>query len=100
MADGEQIDRGTASCDTCYRKQAGETVVRDPYVSAPTGVSYTIVRPGLLSNGEARGVENVELNQGITKSGIISREDLAELLVAASSNEQRRCPQDVRSLLL
>lgn len=85
--DGEQIDRGTASCDTCYRKQAGETVVRDLYVSAPTGVSYTIVRPGLLSNGEARGVENVELNQGITKSGIISREDLAELLVAASSNE-------------
>jgi len=85
--DGEQLDRGTASCDTCYRKQAGETIVRDLYVSAPNGVSYTIVRPGLLSNGEARGAQNVELNQGITKSGIISRDDLAELLVAAASSD-------------
>jgi nucleoside-diphosphate-sugar epimerase len=85
--DGEQLDRGTASCDTCYRKQAGETVVRDLYVSAPKGVSYSIVRPGLLSNGEKRGVESVEMNQGITKSGIISREDLAELLVAAAMSD-------------
>jgi len=22
--DGEQVDKGTASCETCYRKQAGE----------------------------------------------------------------------------
>merc|ERR1712216_697182 len=33
-----------------------------------------------------RGVQNVEFNQGVTKSGIISRLALAEVLVAAASS--------------
>jgi len=82
---GEQVDKGEASCDSCYKKQAGEEGVRDLYVGAPANVGYTIVRPGMLSPGEERGVQNVEFNQGVTKSGIISRLDLAEVLVAAAS---------------
>ena len=54
--EGEQVDRGAASCDTCYRKQDGENAVRDLYAAARRGLSYTIVRPGLLSYGERRGV--------------------------------------------
>jgi len=84
---GEQVDKGTASCDTCYRKQAGERTVRDLYAAAPKGLTYTIVRPGLLSNGEPRGASSVELNQGVSKSGIISRSDLAQLLVTAAVDD-------------
>jgi nucleoside-diphosphate-sugar epimerase len=85
--EGEQVDRGTASCDTCYRKQDGEEAVRDLYASAPAGLTYSIVRPGLLSYGERRGVGEVEFNQGTTKSGIISRADLAEVVVNAASSD-------------
>ncbi len=84
---GDMVDKGAASCDACYKKQAGEDAVRDLYVGAPAGQSYTIVRPGMLSPGEERGVKNVEFNQGVTKSGIISRLDLAEVLVAAASTQ-------------
>ncbi|MGB1597620.1 MAG: NAD(P)-binding oxidoreductase, partial [Promethearchaeia archaeon] len=80
--DGEQIDRGAASCDSCYRKQDGEQAVRNLYASAPAGLGYTVVRPGLLSRGPARGPSAVEFNQGTSKSGIISRADLADVLVA------------------
>ena len=82
---GDMVDKGAASCDACYKKQAGEDGVRDLYVGAPAGIGYTIVRPGMLSPGEERGVQSVEFNQGVTKSGIISRLDLAEVLVAAAS---------------
>jgi len=85
--DGEQIDRGTASCDTCYAKQDAEKLVRNLYAGAPAGVTYTIVRPGLLSRGEVRGPSSVEFNQGISKSGIISRADLAEVLVGAATSD-------------
>jgi len=81
---GEAIDRGFASCDACYKKQTGEERVRILYENAPKHLSYTIVRPGMLSPGERRGVETVEFNQGISKSGIISRLDLADILVSAS----------------
>ena len=85
--DGEQVDRGAASCDTCYRKQDGEKAVRDLYAAAPRELSYTIVRPGLLSYGERRGVGEVEMNQGTSKSGIISRADLAEVVVSAAQSD-------------
>ena len=42
---------------------AGEKAVRDLYATAPAGLSYTIVRPGLLSVGEMRGARSVEFNQ-------------------------------------
>ena len=84
---GEPIDRGFASCDACYKKQTGEERVRILYEKAPKHLSYTIVRPGMLSPGERRGVSEVEFNQGISKSGIISRLDLADILVSAASTD-------------
>jgi nucleoside-diphosphate-sugar epimerase len=84
---GDMVDKGAASCDACYKKQAGEDGVKDLYVGAPANMGYTIVRPGMLSPGEERGIKNVEFNQGVSKSGIISRLDLAEVLVAAASTK-------------
>lgn len=84
---GEAIDRGFASCDACYKKQTGEERVRILYENAPKHLSYTIVRPGMLSPGEKRGAEMVEFNQGLSKSGIISRLDLADILVSASATD-------------
>ena len=81
---GEAIDRGFASCDSCYKKQTGEERVRILYEKAPKYLSYTIVRPGMLSPGEKRGPKEVEFNQGISKSGIISRLDLADILVSSA----------------
>ena len=83
---GEAIDRGFASCDSCYKKQTGEERVRILYERAPKQIGYTIIRPGMLSPGERRGAGEVEFNQGISKSGIISRIDLADILVSASTS--------------
>lgn len=84
---GEPIDRGFASCDACFKKQTGEERVRILYEKAPKDLSYTIVRPGMLSPGERRGAGEIEFNQGISKSGIISRLDLADILVTAASTD-------------
>ena len=84
---GEPIDRGFAGCDSCYKKQTGEERVRILYEKCPKHLSYTIIRPGMLSPGEKRGPSSVEFNQGISKSGIISRQDLADILVSASSTD-------------
>lgn len=81
---GEAIDRGIASCENCYKKQVGEERIKVLYENTSSDMSYTIVRPGMLSPGERRGVKEVEFNQGISKSGIISRMDLADVLVAAA----------------
>ena len=85
---GEPIDRGFASCDSCYKKQTGEERVSILYEKAPKQLSYTIIRPGMLSPGERRGPSSIEFNQGISKSGIISRLDLADILVSASSTDK------------
>ncbi len=85
---GETIDRGFASCDSCYKKQTGEERVRILYKDVPANMSYTIVRPGMLSPGERRGPKEVEFNQGVSKSGIISRIDLADVLVAAAKTNK------------
>jgi len=81
---GEVTDKGETSCDACYNKQEGEERVRLLYENAPSYMSYTIIRPGMLSPGEKRGVEDVEFNQGVSKSGIISRLDLADVLVEST----------------
>lgn len=85
---GETIDRGFASCESCYKKQTGEERVRILYKNVPANMSYTIVRPGMLSPGERRGPKEVEFNQGVSKSGIISRIDLADILVAAAKTNK------------
>ena len=80
---GEVTDKGETTCEPCFNKQEGEELVKLMYEKHPN-LSYTIVRPGMLSPGEKRGVEEIEFNQGLSKSGIISREDLSEVLVESA----------------
>jgi len=51
---------------------------------------YVIIRPGVLVNGKTKeGVNGVELNQGDTIGGGISREELAGVVVGAIQNGKR-----------
>lgn len=85
--DGKTDKTTGMMCDQCNSKRAGEDAVRELYAQAAIpGVGYTIVRPGLLNTGEKRGVGEVEINQGESKTGVISRLDLADLLIAAASS--------------
>ena len=45
---GEVIDRGETTCEPCFNKQEGEELVKLMYEKHPE-LSYTIVRPGMLS---------------------------------------------------
>ena len=74
-----KVDKATGlSCSQCRSKRAGEDAVRELYAQAniPT-VGYTIVRAGYLTTGEKRGVGQLELNQGESKTGIVSRQVFA-----------------------
>lgn len=71
----------TYPSNTCRSMALGEVAVRALYAKAPQGCGYTIVRAGRLYNGESRGPEEIEVNQGRGKSGLLSRQDLAHLLV-------------------
>lgn len=66
-------------------KIKGENEVRTLYkgIDAST-CTYTVVRPGGLTEAAGRGVSQLELNQGDTKSGRIARADVAALCVQAS----------------
>lgn len=69
-------------------KIKGEDTVRAMYANLGNqdgrqGLTYTIVRPGGLTEDPIRGVSEIELNQGDTKSGRISRYDVARLCVEA-----------------
>ncbi|MAT11279.1 MAG: hypothetical protein CMM02_09750 [Rhodopirellula sp.] len=90
---GEVTDKGETDCKACYDKQEGEERIKLMYEKIDNkDLSYTIVRPGLLTPGEKRGAEEIEFNQGISKSGMISRIDLADILVSScltkNSNEK------------
>ena len=81
---GEVTDKGETDCKACYDKQEGEERIKLMYEKIDNkDLSYTIVRPGLLTPGEKRGAEEIEFNQGISKSGMISRIDLADILVSS-----------------
>lgn len=67
-------------------KIKGEDAVRGLYAKrdgAPSTmmITYTVIRPGGLTEEPARGVQALELNQGDMKTGRISRLDLAQLCV-------------------
>jgi len=69
-------------CENCLTKQAGENIIRQLYTKANNPkTAYTIVRVGYLFNGENRGAEAIEINQDYTKSGMISRTDLANICI-------------------
>jgi len=66
-------------------KLLGEDSLRRAYASAEDGVGYAIIRPGgLLDRDQAVGAGLVELNQGDTISGEISRIDVEDCVVAAA----------------
>jgi hypothetical protein len=52
--------------------------------SGVEGLTYTVIRPGGLTEEPARGVAALELNQGDTKSGRISRFDVASLCIEST----------------
>lgn len=87
-----KVDKATGlSCAQCRSKRAGEDAVRELYAQASNpNVGYTIVRAGYLTTGEKRGLSQLELNQGESKTGIISRADLAELLIASAASPDTR----------
>ena len=64
-------------------KIKGEDAVRNLYAGAE-GVTYTVIRPGGLTEEPGRGVAALELNQGDTKSGRISRYDVANLCIEST----------------
>lgn len=66
-------------------KIRGEDAVRELYKNAGDEVMYTVIRPGGLTEEEGKGVSALELNQGDTKSGRISRADVASLCVEAAN---------------
>lgn len=49
-----------------------------------TGIPYTIIRPGGLTDSKSAGVKGVELSQGDILSSEIGREDVAEVTVAST----------------
>mmetsp|Transcript_19537 Transcript_19537/g.47161 ORF Transcript_19537/g.47161 Transcript_19537/m.47161 type:complete len:371 (-) Transcript_19537:56-1168(-) len=73
-------------------KIKGEDEVRALYASLPkdsqqqssSSPTYTIIRPGGLTEEPPRGVTAMELNQGDLKTGRISRYDVASLCVEST----------------
>eukprot|EP00960_Hanusia_phi_P029170 747810-Hanusia_phi.AAC.4 len=82
---------GGRRCEVCGGLAKGENAVQELYAADKDGTrSYVIVRAGQLSFGERRGPREVELNQGLMKSGVLSRLDAAEILVASAMGESAR----------
>merc|ERR1712107_361538 len=69
-------------------KQTGESEMRG--LLRGTGVTYTVVRPGGLRNGDAVGSQKLEFNQGDTLVGGVTRADVANTCVSAALDPQNR----------
>jgi len=77
--EGTSVDKICGiECENCNTKQTAETIIRNAYENQD-GIDYTIVRIGYLINGENRGAKEIEINQDYSKSGMISRIDLANI---------------------
>ena len=69
-------------------KLMGENAMKAVYASSgDDSLSYVIVRPGGLLDGEAAGPAAMELNQGDTVSGELSRDDVADCVVSAALSQ-------------
>jgi uncharacterized protein YbjT (DUF2867 family) len=65
-------------------KIQGEDIARELYADPSVlkqKLGYTIIRPGGLTTGESLGPAALELNQGDSKSGRLSRADVAGLCI-------------------
>lgn len=86
QVDSGDIDKISGiECENCMTKQAGENILRKVYKNQKNA-DYTIVRVGYIFNGENRGAKEIELNQDFTKSGMISRTDLANICIQSVAN--------------
>ena len=66
-------------------KIKGEDSVRALYKDLDPSVgTYTVIRPGGLTEEEGKGVTALELNQGDVKSGRIARADVAALCIEST----------------
>jgi|AntRauTorckE5430_2_1112549.scaffolds.fasta_scaffold00301_6 uncharacterized protein YbjT (DUF2867 family) len=65
-------------------KIKGEDTLRDMFKNV-NGSTYTVIRPGGLTEEPGKGVGALELNQGDSKSGRISRSDVASLCIEATN---------------
>jgi len=74
-------------CENCRNKIDGENSIRELYANQKQLPTYTIIKPGFLTIGEKRGVSNIEVNQDYTKSGMISRLDLADICINSIDNK-------------
>ncbi|KAJ1492654.1 hypothetical protein T484DRAFT_1930840 [Baffinella frigidus] len=63
-------------------KEQGEERLRAIY-AGQDGLSYTVVRPGGLSNGKGVGITNLQISQGDTSYTEVDRVDVAEVTVAS-----------------
>lgn len=65
-------------------KIQGEDIARELYADPSVlrqNLGYTVIRPGGLTTGESLGPAALELNQGDSKSGRLSRADVAGLCI-------------------
>jgi NAD(P)H-binding len=85
----EEKIKGEDTVRTLYHEhqvQAATTAAAETNTTTtPTPpLTYTVIRPGGLTEEPARGVSALALNQGDTLSGRISRYDVASLCIAAT----------------
>lgn len=73
-------------CEHCNAKLEGEKGIKELFANSNHNSAYTIIRTGLLTTGEKRGVQEIEINQDYSKSGMISRVDLADLAINSINN--------------
>ena len=75
-------------------KFQGENELRTLYEQSGMGnLSYAIIRPGGLTDDVAVGPSKMELNQGDTIAGEVTRQDVAQCAVAAALS--RKLPPNV-----
>ena len=92
---GVKFDKSCGlKCENCLSKMDGESALKKLYAETQqvqqvqqVQQSYTIIKPGFLTIGEKRGVKAIEINQDYTKSGMISRLDLADVCINSIDNK-------------
>ena len=64
--------------------QGEQRLIEEYNANGNNDLSYVIIRPGGLMDGEGAGEENVTINQGDAVAGDIDRTDVAEAAIAAA----------------
>ena len=81
----EEKIKGEDTVRELYSLQQEEEQQQQGTSAAAAILTYTVIRPGGLTEEPARGVSALELNQGDLKSGRISRFDVARVCIESTS---------------